>query len=110
MQIGKLFAVRLRFVVGNVTKGTGIPTFTIPVAAVSGAMFGCQMILTDTGTDSWYGFARIDSGGIGTGSFGVNYLGTGNNVQIRAVTNALPFTWAATDIMELSGPLIYQAA
>ena len=111
LKVGKLVAVRLKFTVGNGTKAAAIPTFTLPVNAVTGAYFACDVDLTDFGTDNTLGKAYIYTPAFGQGVFGIAYpLVDVSVLKFRAVTSTAPFTWVANDSIELRGPLIYEAA
>ena len=111
LQVGKFVAVRLKFTVGNGTKGAGIPTFTLPTNAISGGYFGCDADLNDNTTDNILGKATINTAAFGTNVLAFQYmLIDGSVLKFRSVSSTAPFTWVATDSMELRGPLIYQAA
>lgn len=102
-QVGRTVDVRIALAMGSTTTfGTGNYRFSLPVAPKFNSLLGAYC---DDGsaTQRWAGQARI-----------IAELATGDNMRIvvqdgtGSVTNLVPFTWASTDVLVLTGS--YEAA
>lgn len=108
IQIGKTVHFRLKYTLAGAGMGTS-PTFTLPVAANSETATVAdpvlsQVTLRDAGSSTSYlGIARPTSSTIWLLA---NIEATNNTAG--TITSTVPFTWATTDVVVVSGT--YEAA
>lgn len=97
-QVGRTVDVRIALTMGSTTTfGTGNYRLSLPVAPKSNSLLSCYCD-DSSASQRWAGQARI-----------IAELATGDNMRIAAtagtsvVTNTAPFTWAASDVLVLTG-------
>jgi hypothetical protein len=103
IQIGKTVHFRVHLTLGTSPSVGTNPTLTLPVAIKESTNYGYigQVYLQDTGSGNFEG--RIDKSGI---IYGFGSAST--YVSRAAITATVPHTWAATDVIRISGT--YEAA
>lgn len=107
---GDLYGVSVQFTVGNGTIGASIPTFTLPVSAITGTLIYSHALLDDVGVGSFIGLATVNTAGIGTNVMAFLAVLTNSTYSSStAVTSTVPFTWGSGDRM-LSSVLWFEAA
>lgn len=107
VQLGKTVHFRLKLTFGTTSSISGLPDFTLPVAAAAdytGEWTIGHGSLLDTGTKAWIGAPQIKISDPSRAY--VRYdLGDGGWGNPGATT---PFTWVSTDVMIVGGT--YEAA
>jgi hypothetical protein len=108
-QLGKTVQFAIRVVFGSTsTFGAGRPTLSLPVTATSAA--GNFDFLTDVAYfDNSATLRYLGAADFSTTSVDLFVWGSaGTYVSSLGVTSAVPFTWASTDVIYVSGT--YEAA
>lgn len=103
--VGKQVNVRGRIVLGTSGSLGGIPSFTLPVNAVTSNQFwNTSVRLLDFGTETYIGQVSLSTTGAQ-----INCLGASGAYATSLTVNASrPMTWAVNDQMDIS--FTYEAA
>ena len=106
MQVGKTVHFKISLTLGSTSAMGTAPTFTLPVTAVaaSGLIYGL-CLLADYGTADYVGFSLQDSTTT-VKVYVTNVAGT--YPTLTTITATVPYTWAVSDVMVISGT--YEAA
>lgn len=106
IRIGRTIHYRFRFLLGSTSAVGTAPRFSLPVAAASGYTVGTfpigDVLLNDTGTAAWRAQACLVTT---TAALLLYYVAAETSANVTATA---PFTWGATDYIEVSGT--YEAA
>lgn len=99
-QVGKTVVCKLLLTANAATPmdGSGDPVFTLPVTSVSypNSAFMALAYIEDVGTNTYQAFTRW--GSTTTASLSVPVAGGTYVTQVQ-ITNAVPHTWASTDVI-----------
>lgn len=102
LQFGKLVMFRAKFVFGTgTTAATATPKLSLPVGAKADGVWDLTGGFTDSGSARYQAVVIIASGVADL------YI-PGTNGLLGTCTTSSPFTWAATDQIEVAGT--YEAA
>lgn len=110
IQIGKTVHFRFKYVLGGAGV-TGQPTITLPTAVASGYgtddgdTINATVLYRDTGSAIYPGLASFASA-TAIKLFVINAAGTYGSFS--SISSTVPFTWASTDVIVISGT--YEAA
>lgn len=102
-QIGKLITVAAKAVLGTGFAISGSPSLSVPVTSANQLFFYGTGNYTSVGVNTWVVFPRMT----GTTEF-TFVVGWSNYNAETGQTSTVPFTWKATDILNLSAT--YEAA
>jgi len=104
-RIGKTVICRISFVLGSTSAmGTG-PAFSLPVTAAASNVSPVSVLIVDSGTTSYSGFAYLSS----TTSVVITVLNaTATYLNYVTITSTVPMTWVVGDQIYLT--IAYEAA
>ena len=103
--VGKQVNVRGRIVLGTAGSLTGIPSFTLPVNAVTSNQFwNTSVRLLDFGTETYLGQVSLSTTGAQINCIGAS----GTYATSLSVNGTRPMTWTLNDQMDIS--FTYEAA
>ena len=105
VQIGKIIHFRARLVLGTTTVIAGTtPIFGLPVTAQATVNqgIGLAVLLTATGANFYMGLPALNS------STTASAAAIGTSGVFAQITATVPFTWKATDLIDIGGT--YEAA
>lgn len=109
-KIGSLVFVRIRGVVGSTSVlGTGQMRLTLPFPASSNSVFHLPATIFDASASSTWRATLAENTNVAgkqTGAVLIDSATAGG--ALRSISNSVPFTWAAGDIVDVMG--FYEAA